>query len=236
MVAYLIRAEDRAVRNERIRRAFRRAGVCSLGTLVCAYLLARRFFSPLAGFLTVVLLGATPLMAVGSLIATYDPLLVVLLGAGAGVSGTRLFCPDGARTATRLVAAGVATGLGFLSKHTMLLLVPCLVLFLSVSPAHRFWLHRPNLIGLCFCYAAVRWGLHLERAPPLVDVRASAVFDRQKPIATAASFRGVSRLTGALIGARPVRGVRGDDVALPTWSFQLLAKCPAGNRPHGRKN
>ena len=40
-----------------------RVGVwaASLGTLLCCWLLARRLFSPLAGFLTVVLLGVTPL-------------------------------------------------------------------------------------------------------------------------------------------------------------------------------
>ena len=40
--------------------------------------------------------------------------------------------------------AGVATGLGFLSKHTMLLILPCLLLFLLLSPPHRNWLRRPE--------------------------------------------------------------------------------------------
>ncbi len=117
----------------------------SLGALICAYVLARRVFSPFAGFLTVVLLGATPLMAVGSLIATYDPPLVFFWALGAGVSGTRpVSAPLKPEQKRAWLWAGLAVGLGFLSKHTMLLIVPCLLLFLVVSPPHRKWLRRPE--------------------------------------------------------------------------------------------
>ena len=161
-----------------------RVGVClaSLGTIVCCYVLARRLFSPLAGFLTVLLLGATPLMTVGSLIATYDPPLVFfwaltvlflerVSGVGCRVSETaelsrsdfsaneagpltfakgksvpdpRPPTPDTLPATLNWLGAGVAAGLGFLSKHTMLLILPCLILFLLLSPRHRFWLRRPQ--------------------------------------------------------------------------------------------
>ena len=37
---------------------------------------------------------------------------------------------------------GIALGLGLLSKYTMILLVPCTLLFLLVSPSARYWLKR----------------------------------------------------------------------------------------------
>src|SRR5579883_2838522 len=42
--------------------------IATLGALLCLYVVARRLYSPLTGFLTVALLGATPLTEVGSLI------------------------------------------------------------------------------------------------------------------------------------------------------------------------
>ncbi|HZP83145.1 MAG TPA: glycosyltransferase family 39 protein, partial [Chthonomonadaceae bacterium] len=116
----------------------------SLGTLLCCYALARRLFSPLAGFFTVVLLGLTPLMAVGSVIATYDPLLVCFWALACVFLERALYAPTERAQRAAWIGAGIATGLGFLSKHTMLLLVPCLLLFLALSPPHRRWLRRPE--------------------------------------------------------------------------------------------
>ena len=121
--------------------------LCSLGAIILAGYLARRCFSPLAGFLTVLLLGTTPLMEVGSIIATYDPPLVFFWMAAVVLLERALFDytdrPDSVECSRMWLLAGVATGLGFLSKHTMLILAPSLVLFLALSPRHRFWLTRP---------------------------------------------------------------------------------------------
>ena len=116
----------------------------SLGALICAYVLAKRVFSPFAGFLSVVLLGATPLMAVGSLIATYDPPLVFFWALALVFLERALFGTSEAGQKRAWVGAGLAVGLGFLSKHTMLLILPCLLLFLLISPPHRKWLRRPE--------------------------------------------------------------------------------------------
>lgn len=123
-----------------------RFGVCmaSLGTLIACWVLARRLFSPLAGFLAVLLLGVSPLMEVGSLIATYDPLLVVFWAWTIVFLERALFAPEPAAQKRAWLWAGVMTGLGFLSKHTMLLIAPCLIVFLLASPKHRFWLARPQ--------------------------------------------------------------------------------------------
>src|SRR5579862_1472793 len=139
-----------------------RLGVCiaSLGTLLCCFVLARRLFSARAGFLTVLLLSLTPLMAVGSQIATYDPLLVCFWsltlvaleralrpGAEATEAAQSPPAPLAASSAAirrgqraAWLSAGIAAGCGLLSKHTMVLIVPCLAVFLVLSRDHRFWL------------------------------------------------------------------------------------------------
>ena len=140
-----------------------RVGVllCSLGTLVCAYVLARRLFSPPAGFLTVLLLGLTPLLEVGSLIATYDPPLVFFWALAAVCLERALFAETDREQNLGWVGTGLATGLGFLSKHTMLLIMPCLVLFLLLAPRQRRWLLRPQpylaLLLTLLCYTGVFW-------------------------------------------------------------------------------
>ena len=135
--------------------------LCSLGTLLCAYSLARRLFSPLAGFLTVLLLGLTPLLEVGSLIATYDPPLVFFWALAAVCLERALFAETVREQNCAWAATGLATGLGFLSKHTMLLLLPCLALFLLLAPSHRRLLLRPQpylaLLLTLLCYTGVFW-------------------------------------------------------------------------------
>lgn len=116
----------------------------STGATICAYLLARRIFSPMSGFLTVVMLVTTPLMHVGSLIATYDPLQVFFWALAVLFLERALFADRPVEQNRGWTLAGIATGLGFLSKHTMLFLVPCLLLFLFTSPSHRGWLLRPQ--------------------------------------------------------------------------------------------
>ena len=142
-IAYLIRATTAVFGTNEFGVRF---GVllASFGTLVCCYLLAKRLFSPLTGFLAVLLLGCTPLMEVGSLIATYDPPLVFFWALTVLLLERALFADDARRQNLYWLLVGVSTGLGFLSKHTMLLILPCLVLFLLLSPRHRFWLLRPQ--------------------------------------------------------------------------------------------
>lgn len=135
--------------------------LCSLGTLLCAVYLARKLFSPLAGFVTAVLLGLTPLLEAGSLIATYDPPLVFFWALAVVCLERALFSTTDQERNRAWAATGLATGLGFLSKHTMLLIMPCLVLFLLLSPAHRRWLLRPQpylaLLLTLLCYTGVFW-------------------------------------------------------------------------------
>lgn len=160
LIAYLIRATTALFGTNEFGV---RIGVllCTLGALLCAVRLARRLFSPLAGFLTAVLLGLTPLLEVGSLIATYDPPLVFFWALAAVCLERALFSATDRESNGGWAATGLATGLGFLSKHTMLLIMPCLVLFLLLSPRHRRWLLRPQpylaLLLTLLCYAGVFW-------------------------------------------------------------------------------
>ena len=159
-IAYLIRATTAVFGTNEFGV---RIGVllCSLGTLLCAVYLARRLFSPLAGFLTALLLGLTPLLEVGSLIATYDPPLVFFWALAAVCLEKALFSATDRECRWGWAGTGLATGLGFLSKHTMLLIMPCLVLFLLLAPRQRRWLLRPQpylaLLLTLLCYTGVFW-------------------------------------------------------------------------------
>jgi hypothetical protein len=142
-IAYLIRATTAVFGTNEFGVRFG-ALLCSLGTLICCYILARRLFSPRAGFYAVLLLGLTPFLEIGSIIATYDPPLVFFWALAVLVLERALFAPDERTQRRAWFGAGLAVGLGFLSKHTMLFLVPCLLLFLILSPPHRRWLTRPE--------------------------------------------------------------------------------------------
>ncbi len=139
--------------------------LCCLGAVGCCVWLAVRIFSPRAGFLTALFLSATPLMTVGSLIATYDPPLVFFWALTLCFLHNALFS-EGAKQQNRSwILAGAAAGLGFLAKHTLLLIAPCLIVFLLWSPPHRKWLFRPQPYAaflLCLLlYAGVfYWNVH----------------------------------------------------------------------------
>jgi hypothetical protein len=60
--------------------------------------------------------------------------------------------------------AGIALGLGLLSKYTMVLLVPCMFAFLLFSPPHRYWLVRKEpylatLLGVLIFSPVILWNM-----------------------------------------------------------------------------
>ena len=137
----------------------------SVGTLICVYVLTRRFASARAGFLAVLFLALTPLVTAGSLVATYDPPLVFFWALALVALERALFASDDAVQSRAWALAGVFSGLGLLSKHTMLLIVPCLLLFLALSPAHRQWLRQPQpylafLITISMYSGVLWWNAH----------------------------------------------------------------------------
>ena len=105
-----------------------------------------------AGFILLLVVSVTPLMAVGATLMTIDP-LSVLFWTAAMFAGWRAAQSDGA-TADWLWV-GLWTGLGFLSKYTNLFQCVCWVVFFALWPPARKHLRRPGpyaallVIALC---------------------------------------------------------------------------------------
>ncbi len=60
--------------------------------------------------------------------------------------------------------AGIALGLGLLSKYTMVLMIPCMFAFLFFSPPHRHWLVRKEpylatLLGVLIFSPVILWNM-----------------------------------------------------------------------------
>jgi len=63
------------------------------------------------------------------------------------------------------ISGSLALGLGALSKYTMALFVPCLLLFILLSPKHRIWWQRPHLylaglLTLTLVSPIIIWNIH----------------------------------------------------------------------------
>lgn len=94
-----------------------------------------------AGFWAVILLNANILFAAGGFLMTPDTpqVLFYMLTIWSFYRGMEN------KSGKWILLAGVFFGLGLLSKYTMVLLGPLLLLFLVLSPEHRFWLKKPVL-------------------------------------------------------------------------------------------
>jgi hypothetical protein len=133
-----------------------------LGTRLCGDTeLGVRFFSPLisfalgvlmlrffarevsarAGFALVLWVTATPLVALGAILMTVDP-LSVLFWTAALLAGWRAIRPEAGAGAWLWV--GLWSGLGFLSKYTALLQWLCWAVFFALWPPARVHLRRPG--------------------------------------------------------------------------------------------
>jgi 4-amino-4-deoxy-L-arabinose transferase-like glycosyltransferase len=138
MVAYLITAGTRLGTSTEF---WVRLPAVLLGTATAAiaYTLARRTFpEERVGLLSLVLLSVLPLYAVGAVLMTIDVPFVFCWGL-AWLCLSRVQKRQGELA---WYAVGVAFGLGLLSKYTMVLLVPCVVLWLASSPRLRPWFRR----------------------------------------------------------------------------------------------
>ncbi len=94
-----------------------------------------------AGFFLLLILTATPLMAVGSILMTVDP-LSVLFWTAAMLAGWRAVQEEG--TTRDWLWAGLWMGLGFLSKYTELFQLLCWAVFFALWPPARKHLRRPG--------------------------------------------------------------------------------------------
>ncbi len=135
------------------------------GALIIVHRMMLRWFGPLAAFTAVALLGLSPLLEVGSVIATYDPPLVFFYTLTFALAGKALYAKDCGKANRTWMWAGVAAGFGLLSKHTMLFLIPGLLLFLALSADHRVWLKRITPyaafgITLLMYSGVISWNAH----------------------------------------------------------------------------
>ncbi|MFQ5735700.1 MAG: ArnT family glycosyltransferase [Thermodesulfobacteriota bacterium] len=110
------------------------------------YLVGKEVFeSEKAGFYGMFLMNLTPIFSIGSILMTTDVLLVFFWAATVWCVNRAL----GGRRAGWWYAAGLLIGLGFLTKYTMVLIIPCLLLFFLFSRKDRFWLRRYEPYGAC---------------------------------------------------------------------------------------
>ncbi len=115
------------------------AVILGVGLACIAYSLAQRIFqSERAGFLSVVLLSLIPLYAAGCVLMTTDTPLVFFWG----LACLFLCRAVQQRSEGSWYGAGISFGLGLLSKYTMLMLLPCVFLWLLFSSKLRPWLRR----------------------------------------------------------------------------------------------
>ncbi len=110
-------------------------------------------------FALFLVLTVTPLLAVGSLVMTVDP-LSVLFWTAAMIAGWRAAQPGG--TTGQWLWVGFWTGLGCLSKWTNLLQPVCWAIFFLLWPPARPHLRRPGpylalLIAALFCLPVLVW-------------------------------------------------------------------------------
>jgi undecaprenyl-diphosphatase len=132
-----------------------------LGTLTAlvGYVWSRQLFaSERAGFMSLVLLSVMPLYAIGALLMTIDAPFVCCW-ALAWLCLSRIRERDGWLA---WYGAGMAFGVGLLSKYTMFMLVPCVVLWMVASPRLRPWFRRREpyeaaALGLLIFSPVVVW-------------------------------------------------------------------------------
>ena len=117
------------------------AVILATGTAWLTFLLADRLCrSTRAGLEAVLLLAAIPLAEAGSILMTIDAPLVFFWSLTLLLIHRALTADGNAWW----LLAGIAFGLGLLSKYTMAVMVPQTFLYLALSRHHRLWMRRPG--------------------------------------------------------------------------------------------
>jgi undecaprenyl-diphosphatase len=125
------------------------------------FLFGKRLFgSERVGFYSALLPNITPIFSVGSILMTTDIMLVFFWAA----ASLCIYIGATENRSSLWYAGGALIGLGFLSKYTMVLLIPCLLLFFIASSEQRRWFKRPEpyvagLISLAFATPVILWNI-----------------------------------------------------------------------------
>lgn len=100
-------------------------------------------------FYVILILAAIPIYAVGSIIMTVDNPLMLFWALYIYLVFIALERGNG----RYWYISGIALGFGFLSKYTMMILIPCIFFYLITTPQHRYWLRRKEFyIGLLIAF------------------------------------------------------------------------------------
>lgn len=133
----------------------------SMATSFVLFFFGKKLFhSNRVGFYYALLPNITPIFSVGSILMTTDIMLVFFWAAAS-------LCVYIGATEKRSIfwyAGGALIGLGFLSKYTMVLLIPCLMLFFLTSKEQRRWFKKPEpylagLISLALATPVIIWNI-----------------------------------------------------------------------------
>lgn len=128
---------------------------------IIAWVLANRIWKDRrSAFYTILALTAIPIYAVGSIIMTVDNPLMLFWALY--VYLVFLALDKGEKRYWYL--SGIALGLGFLSKYTMIILIPSVLFYLLTTQQHRFWLKKKEfyfsiLISLLFFMPVLFWNI-----------------------------------------------------------------------------
>lgn len=164
MIAWLIRAGTALWGNhEGAVRVF--SQLCWLVSAGCMYALTRRAYGRSAGAVVMLLLATLPVFFYFGFRATPDaPLLAAWAGALLGCY--RALVQNQSRG---WYIAGLALGLGMLSKYSIALLGLPILAWLVLNPSSRHWLRRPQpymsaLLALALCTPVLVWNAQHEWA------------------------------------------------------------------------
>ena len=116
------------------------SGLLGLGMSLIFLKLGTELFNRSTAIWALVVLNLTPIFNAGGIILTIDPLMmffwvIAMLGTWKAVHTGRM---------SWWVVTGIALGLGFLCKYTILVLYPSIVAFLALCPAYRRELRSPG--------------------------------------------------------------------------------------------
>ena len=128
------------------------AVILSAATGAALFFLARMLFNARVGFRALVLALVIPMLAVGSILMTIDPLSVFFWSAAAIQFWKAVNCERSGALAW--LGAGAMIGLGMLAKYTNLVELVCFILFCAWTPGHRKHLARPWFYLMILCALA----------------------------------------------------------------------------------
>jgi undecaprenyl-diphosphatase len=159
LIAYIIRGSCALFGHDTMPAVRFPALLLAAGTSICIYWLTRKLFGSDRIALGAILLGAiVPMFTAGGTLMTIDPPFFFFWALATCLAVKAVF--DERRWAWPLI--GIAVGLGFLTKYSMLFWLPFLLIFLAVDRRNRSRLATvyPWLtiaIALAFCTPVLIW-------------------------------------------------------------------------------